>query len=100
MEHEPETPFENIESAQQFVELLHDAIEEARQEVEAEVGRPQPQRRLQALQLVSYNLAKLSLHMDTSRRILNDLRTLRRLLYQERALLEKPAESAEAAEGE
>jgi len=100
VEHEPETPFENIESAQQFVELLHDAIEEARQEVEAEVGRPQPQRRLQALQLVSYNLAKLSLHMDTSRRILNDLRTLRRLLYQERALLEKPAESAGTAEGE
>jgi hypothetical protein len=100
VEHEPETPFENIESAQQFVELLHDAIEEARQEVEAEVGRPQPQRRLEALQLVSYNLAKLSLHMDTSRRILNDLRTLRRLLYQERALLEKPAESAGTAEGE
>lgn len=99
MEQEPETPFENIESAQQFVELLHEAIEEARQEVEGEVGRPQPQRRLQALQLVSYNLAKLSLHMETSRRILNDLRTLRRLLYQER-LLEKPAESAETAEGE
>ncbi len=99
MDNQPETPFENIESAQQFVELLFDAIEEARQEVEAEVGRPQPERRLQALQLVSYNLAKLSLHMGTSRRILNDLRSLRRLLYQERGLSEEPAESAEAAEG-
>ncbi len=100
MENQPETPFENIESAQQFVELLFDAIEEARQEVEAEVGRPQPERRLQALQLVSYNLAKLSLHMGTSRRILNDLRTLRRLLYQERVLSEEPAEeSAGAADG-
>jgi hypothetical protein len=84
-----ETPFENIESAQQFVELLCDAIDEARREVEAEVGRPQPERRLQALQLVGYNLAKLSIHMGTSRRILNDLRTLRRLLYQERGSREE-----------
>jgi hypothetical protein len=95
---QPDTPFENIESAQQFVELLFEAIGEARQEVESEVSRPQPERRLQALQLVSYNLAKLSLHMGTSRRILNDLRTLRRLLYQERALSEEPAESAGASD--
>ncbi len=100
MEHQPETPFDNIESAQQFVELLCDAIEEARQEMEQEVGRPQPERRAQALQLVSYNLAKLALHMGTSRRILNDLRTLRRLLYQERDLQEEPAESAGAAGSE
>ena len=96
MDYQPETPFENIESAQQFVELLAEAIDEARQEVEAEVGRPQPERRLQALQLVAYNLAKLSLHMGTSRRILNDLRSLRRLLYQERAVQqEERAESAD-----
>jgi hypothetical protein len=95
--YQPETPFENIESAQQFVELLCDAIDEARREVEAEVGRAQPERRLQALQLVSYNLAKLSLHMGTSRRILNDLRTLRRLLYRERSFREgEHAEPAEA----
>lgn len=96
MDYQPETPFENIESAQQFVELLCEAIDEARQEVESEVGRAQPERRLQALQLVAYNLAKLSLHMGTSRRILNDLRTLRRLMYQERAVQE--GESTEPAE--
>ncbi|MGE5645942.1 MAG: hypothetical protein ACM336_09150 [Acidobacteriota bacterium] len=84
MDDPQESPFENIESAQQFVELLYEAIGEARREVEAEAARPQPERRLQALQLVGYNLAKLSIHMETSRRILNDLRTLRRLLYQER----------------
>lgn len=96
MDDQQETPFENIESALQFVELLYEAIDEARQEVEAEVGRPQPERRLQALQLVAYNLAKLSLHMGTSRRILNDLRSLRRLLYQERAMQqEERAESAD-----
>ena len=86
MDYEPETPFENIESAQEFVELLAESIEEARRDVEGEIARPQPDRRMQALQLVSYNLAKLSLHMGTSRRILNDLRSLRRLLYQERVL--------------
>jgi hypothetical protein len=96
--YEPETPFENIESAQQFIELLCDAVEEARREVETEIGREQPERRHQALQLVSYNLAKLSLHIGTSRRILNDLRTLRRLLYQERGTPEgeEAAESAGA----
>ncbi len=94
MAYEAETPFENIESAQEFVELLAEAIEEARREVEEEVARqtPEDDRRMQALQLVSYNLAKLSLHMGTSRRILNDLRSLRRLLYQERALEREASE--------
>lgn len=86
MSYEPETPFENIESAQEFIELLEEAVEEARKDVEAEVGRWQPERRVQALQLVSYNLAKLSVHVSTSRRILNDLRSLRRLLLEERGL--------------
>lgn len=86
---EPETPFDSIESAQQFVELLCEAIEEARREVDEEVARATAageERRKQALQLVAYNLAKLAMHMATSRRILNDLRTLRRLLLSERGL--------------
>jgi hypothetical protein len=89
--YEPETPFENIESAQEFVALLEDAIEEARKDIEAEIAEPQPERRAQALQLVGYSLAKLSMHIGTSRRLLNDLRTLRRLLLQERQL-EKAAD--------
>ncbi len=96
MDEQPETPFESIESAQQFVELLCEAIDEARREVEQEGAQAQSDRRQQALQLVSYNLAKLALHMGTSRRILNDLRTLRRLFFQERGAAE-PAEAAEAA---
>lgn len=88
MGYEPEIPFENIESAQEFLALLEEAVEEARKDVESEAARAQPERRLQALQLVGYNLAKLSVHVGTSRRILNDLRSLRRLLLQER-LFEK-----------
>lgn len=82
-----EKPFESIESALEFVALLCEAIEEARREVEAEIALAQQageQRRVQALQVVAYNLTKLAAHMRTSRRILNDLRTLRRLLFGER----------------
>ncbi len=97
MSSDPGTPFDSIESAQQFVELLAEAVEEARGEVDADVALAdgaQAERRKQALQLVAYNLAKLSVHLATSRRILNDLRNLRRLLLQER-LLEKEAEAAD-----
>ena len=97
MDTEPESPFENIESALQFVELLCDAIEETRREIEQASAEQQSERRQQALQLVSYNLAKLALHMGTSRRILNDLRTLRRLFLQERGLKEDEEEQGEAA---
>ena len=82
-----ETPFNNIESAQQYVELLIEAIEESRRDVDADIALSESdrsERRKQALQLVSNNLAKLSQHMTTSHRIVNDLRTLRRLLLEER----------------
>ena len=84
---ECETPFDSLEGSHEYVALLAEAIEEARQDVESEIAlavSDGADRRLEALQLVSYNLAKLNLHMTTSRRILNDLRTLRRLLLAER----------------
>ena len=89
MSYDPETPFDSIEGSQEYVALLADAIEEARKEVDADISvalgeGPAADRRAEALQLVSYNLAKLNLHIGTSRRILNDLRTLRRLLLAER----------------
>ena len=89
MSFKAETPFDNIESAQQFVELLIEAIEESRRDVDADIARTESnrsERQKQALQLVSDNLAKLSHHMTTSHRILNDLRTLRRMLLEERQL--------------
>jgi len=83
----PETPFDNIESAQQFVKLLVEAIEESRRDVDADIARAEndsSERKKQALQLVSKNLAKLSRYMISSRRILKNLRTLRHLLLEER----------------
>jgi hypothetical protein len=92
--YDPETPFDSIEGSQEYVALLAEAIEEARREVDADIGAALSEgadRRREALQLVSYNLAKLNLHITTSRRILNDLRTLRRLLLDERHSHAAPA---------
>ena len=92
MSQEPETPFDSIEGSYQYVDMLAEAIEEARRDVEAEISLAEEEsaeRRKQGLLLVSYNLAKLETHMTTGRRILNDLRTLRRVLLAER----KPAEA-------
>ena len=84
-----ETPFDSIESSHQYVALLAQAIEEAKLDVEGDIALAMAERadrRREALQLVRYNLNKLEAHMSASRRILNDLRTLRRLLLDERAL--------------
>ncbi len=89
MSYHSETPFDNIESSHEYVKLLSEAVEEALAEVEAEVtlaGTDGADRRKEALQLVLFKLGKLKGHMDSSRRILNDLRTLRRLLLEERTL--------------
>jgi hypothetical protein len=84
---ESETPFDSIEGSYEYVDMLADAIQEARRDVEAEVILAESEkadRRKQGLLLVSYNLAKLEGHITSSRRILNDLRTLRRVLLSER----------------
>ncbi len=83
----PETPFDTIESAQQYVEMLIEAIEESKRDVDADIAGAESnrlERKKQALQLVSKNLSKLCQNMIISRRILNDLRNLRRLLLEER----------------
>jgi hypothetical protein len=87
--YKPETPFDSIESAQQFVELLIEAIGESKHDVDADIARAEGnrlERQKEALQLVCKKLVELSQHMTTSRRILNDLRTLRHLLLEERQL--------------
>ena len=68
--------------------MLSEAIQEALSEVEADLDVARSagaSRRVEALQLVHFNISKLNGHMTSSRRILNDLRTLRRLLLEERS---------------
>ena len=89
MEYKAETPFDSIEGSHEYVRMLAESVDEARRDVEDEVvsaEQDRADRRKAALLLVSYNLAKLNLHITSSRRILNDLRTLRRLLLAERGL--------------
>jgi hypothetical protein len=89
MSHQSETPFDNIESSHDYVKLLAEAVADAISEVEADIafaGADSANRRKEALQLVAFKLNKLSSHMTASRRLLNDLRSLRRLLLEERSL--------------
>jgi hypothetical protein len=100
----PETPFDSIESSHEYVALLAEALAEARRDVEGQIAVAESEgaaRRKEALMLVSYSLAKLDVHITTSRRILNDLRTLRRLLLSERGqTAEAAAETVDPALGE
>lgn len=81
-------PFDTIESAQEYLGLLAQALLESQEAIQADVRAQAPSaspRRLDALKMILYNLEKLSGHMKRSHLILNDLRTLRRLLHQERS---------------
>jgi hypothetical protein len=81
-------PFGTIESAHDFMVLLAAAVSQSKEELQADVGREakssEVSRRLDALRMALYNLEKLEVHVTRSSRILNDLRTLRRLLFEER----------------
>lgn len=89
MSPEPARPFDSIESAHEFVDLLEESIEDAVLEVKDYIQTAKSEgdeRRAEALTLAMYKMSQLSSHMHKSRRILNDLRTIRRLLFQERGL--------------
>ena len=80
MAHEFDTPFDNIESAQEYLALLSRELDVAKQETQADIAREadsQIPRRRDALRLVVYTLEKLEQHIKISRRLLSDLRTLR-----------------------
>ena len=63
------SPFETIESAQEYISLLEQALLESQQTIEADIGAQNvsaSSRRVQALHLIVYNLNKLSVHMNYS----------------------------------
>lgn len=88
MAYQVETPFDNIEGAQEYLALLAQAVDEARQNADSDIlaEGESKSRRVDALRLVLYKLEKLEQHIRLSRRLLNDLRSLRRLLLDERAV--------------
>jgi hypothetical protein len=80
------TPFDTLESAHDYVSLLASEVDTARVDIQEDIGeaaRDRAVRRLDALQVVEYKLKQLSRELRASRRILNDLRMLRRLLAAE-----------------
>lgn len=88
MAQQSESPFESIEGAQEYLALLAQTLAEARETAETDIvehTKLKAERRVQAIQLALYKLEKLEQHIKVSRRLLNDLRTLRRLLLDERA---------------
>jgi len=93
MERQSEQPFESIESAYDFLRVLNEAVAEAKRDLAGDIQRDSSStssRRLDALRLAYYSVEKLEIHISRSRRILNDLRSLRRLLFEERTA-SKPA---------
>ncbi|MGO9345755.1 MAG: hypothetical protein ACLPZJ_05105 [Terriglobales bacterium] len=82
-----QTPFDTVENAHEYVRLLVEAIAEAKNEIAADLGAAvaaKSERRIQALRIVQFKLDNLERHLKTSSRLLNDLRSLRRLLLDER----------------
>src|SRR5579884_1898639 len=81
-----EIPFESIENAHEYIRLLAETVSASMHDI-ATLGRDgMSDRRIEALRIVEYNLEKLQRHLRMSGRALNDLRTLRRLLFEERPL--------------
>lgn len=96
-----EQQFETLESAHAFVTLLVESVAEAKQELEGDVQRePASSRRLDALRIALYHLGKLEVHVKRTSRILNDLRSLRRLLFEERGRSSTPQTAGARHEGQ
>ena len=91
-----EKPFDSIESAQDFMSVLGetilDVMKDLRRDQQLALQHRQ-ERRARAIELALFKLKMLACHVQKSRRILNDLRTIRRLILNER----QSAESAMAA---
>ena len=88
---EIDQPFESIESAYEYMDILAATV----LEVSAELKRDRDQalrdgdyRRAQAFEIAMFKLKMLGCHVYKSRRMLNDLRILRRLILNERLSVE------------
>jgi hypothetical protein len=97
-----ENPFSNLEDAHQYLSLLTEALNEARDTIQEDLAITKDlqggERRVEALQLVDFKLHQLRDHLSASRAIVNDLRTLRRLIFGEREQTSSSAAYAAVAD--
>ena len=94
-----DNPFDNIESAQEYLRLLAAEVESVRAAIRGDVidaEQERAARRLDALHVVEYKLKQLAQQLDGSLRLLNDLRMLRRLLVTD-AVIAASRETEETA---
>jgi hypothetical protein len=88
---EIERPFDSIESAHDYMDILATTTLEALSELKRDRDRALrdgDQRRAQAIDLAIFKLKSLNCYVYKSRRMLNDLRILRRLILNERLSVE------------
>jgi hypothetical protein len=86
-----ERPFESIESAHEYLSVLATTVLEAMGDLKRDqdkAAREGAQRKAEAIGLAIYKLKLLNCSVCKSRRMLNDLRILRRLILNERASVE------------
>ena len=85
-----QNPFDTIESTHEYLKLLDEVLEEVQATTEEELKRivladtMVISRGVEAIHLLSFKIEQLRHHIKASSRILNDLRTMRRLLLGER----------------
>ena len=85
-------PFDSIESAQCFMDVLAETIMEAMKDLNRDLQvavRENQTRRIRAVELAMFKLKTLNCHVHKSRRVLNDLRMIRRLILNERLTVEE-----------
>ncbi len=85
-----ESSLDSIETARRFVVLLGEAVVESKRDIESDLKREADAnfpRRRDAIQLILSKLQTLDLLMAQSRRALNDLRSLHRVMFEARATL-------------
>ena len=79
-------PFGTIEDAHEYVTLLVETAIEARGSIQEQLHATPASRgrSVDVLRLVDFKICQLQAHLSQSARILNDLRSLRRLILNER----------------
>lgn len=82
-----EQPFDSIESAYEFMNILAQTILDNMKDLRRDFDfatRDGQERRARAIELAIFKCKALNCHVHKSRRTLNDLRTIRRLILNER----------------
>ena len=98
---ELERPFETIESAHDFMDILAATILEVTVELQHDRDHSLlhgERRQAQAIDLAIFKLKMLSCYVFKSRRALNDLRILRRLILNERTPVESVIPALQASD--